>query len=174
MTLAIIFESVGVGEWFVLLAVVLIVIGPKRLPETARKFGNYYSKFRRAADSFKRQLMEMDTEFNKAIDEVANEVADGTGIPATESNTEYGPDYNPDYNPDYDEGYNDETGEYGYDRGYGNDYADDGATSEAGGKTEPAEVASAQTQPKSDGGSIKIKVSPLPGAEAKEDGNKTA
>lgn len=69
MTLAIIFESVGVGEWFVLLAVVLIVVGPKRLPSTARKFGHYYSKFRRAAEGFKRQLLEMDTEITNAVNE---------------------------------------------------------------------------------------------------------
>lgn len=70
---AIIFESVGAGEWLVLLAVVLVVVGPKRLPETARKVGNYYAKFRRAAESFKRQLMEMDTEINKTIDEAQQE-----------------------------------------------------------------------------------------------------
>lgn len=62
MTLAIIFEGVGFGEWFVLLAVILVVIGPKRLPSAARKFGSYYSKFRRAAETFKRQLMDMDSE----------------------------------------------------------------------------------------------------------------
>ena len=60
MTFAFIFESVGFGEWFVLLAVVLVVVGPKRLPSTARQLGKYYGKFRRAADSFKRQLMDMD------------------------------------------------------------------------------------------------------------------
>jgi len=74
MTLAIIFDSVGFGEWFVLLAVVLIVVGPRRLPETARKIGQYYSKFRRAADSFKRQLMDMDTEFTNTVRDAANEV----------------------------------------------------------------------------------------------------
>ena len=50
MLLAIIFESVGFGEWFILLAVVLIVVGPKNLPSTARKIGQYYAKFRRAAE----------------------------------------------------------------------------------------------------------------------------
>ena len=70
MALAIIFDSVGAGEWLVLLAVLLVVIGPKNLPSTARKIGAYYSKFRRAAESFKRQLMDMDyaseREFRKA------------------------------------------------------------------------------------------------------------
>ena len=65
MTLAIIFDSVGAGEWLVLLAVLLVVIGPKNLPSTARKIGAYYSKFRRAAESFKRQLMDMDLEMER-------------------------------------------------------------------------------------------------------------
>lgn len=61
---AVIFDSVGFGEWFVLLAVVLVVVGPKNLPSTVRKIGHYYSKFRRAAESFKRQIMDMETEFD--------------------------------------------------------------------------------------------------------------
>ena len=74
MVFAFLFESVGVGEWFVLLAVLLIVVGPKRLPETARKFGQYYAKFRRAAESFKRQLLDMDTEVTRAVRDVSSEV----------------------------------------------------------------------------------------------------
>ena len=80
MTLAILFDSVGAGEWLVLLAVLLVVIGPKNLPSTARKIGAYYSKFRRAAESFKRQLMDMDLEmereFRKAEEEVKAQVDD--------------------------------------------------------------------------------------------------
>ena len=80
MTLAILFDSVGAGEWLVLLAVLLVVMGPKRLPSTARKIGAYYSKFRRAADSFKRQLMDMDLEmereFRKAEEE-AKSIVEG-------------------------------------------------------------------------------------------------
>ena len=80
MTLAILFDSVGAGEWLVLLAVLLVVIGPKNLPSTARKIGAYYSKFRRAAESFKRQLMDMDLEmereFRKAEEE-AKSIVEG-------------------------------------------------------------------------------------------------
>ena len=80
MTLAIIFDSVGAGEWLVLLAVLLVVMGPQRLPSTARKIGAYYSKFRRAAESFKRQLMDMDLEmereFRKAEEE-AKSIVEG-------------------------------------------------------------------------------------------------
>ena len=67
MALAIIFDSVGAGEWLVLLAVLLVVMGPKRLPSTARKVGSYYAKFRRAAESFKRQLMDMDLEMEREL-----------------------------------------------------------------------------------------------------------
>ena len=74
MMLAVLFDSVGFGEWFVLLAVVLIVVGPRRLPSAARTLGQYYSRFRRAADNFKRQLMDMDTEFDKAVSEVEKPV----------------------------------------------------------------------------------------------------
>lgn len=79
--LAIIFDSVGAGEWLVLLAVLLVVMGPKRLPSTARKIGSYYSRFRRAADSFKRQLMDMDLEMEREFNKVESEVADAVKIP---------------------------------------------------------------------------------------------
>ena len=80
MTLAILFDSVGAGEWLVLLAVLLVVMGPKRLPSTARKIGAYYSKFRRAADSFKRQLMDMDLEMERELrkaEEEAKSIVEG-------------------------------------------------------------------------------------------------
>lgn len=67
------FESVGGGEWLVLLAVVLIVVGPKNLPSAARKMGQVMSQLRRAADEFKRQLMSMDEEMRKAAEEVKKE-----------------------------------------------------------------------------------------------------
>ena len=74
MTLAILFDSAGAGEWLVRLAVLLVVMGPKRLPSTARKIGAYYSKFRRAAESFKRQLMDMDLEMERELRKVEEEV----------------------------------------------------------------------------------------------------
>ena len=98
--LAVFFDGIGAGEWLVLLAVVLVFVGPKRLPETARNLGRWYNKFRRAAESFKRQLMEMDTELDRAvreaetqasksIDDVQNEFSErefqGSGEPAVET-----------------------------------------------------------------------------------------
>ena len=76
MAFAFLFNDVGVGEWFILLAVVLVVVGPKRLPEAARTVGKWYSRMRRAADSFKRQLMDMDAEFERAASGFEQEAAD--------------------------------------------------------------------------------------------------
>lgn len=81
MTLAFILDSVGAGEWLVLLAVLLVVMGPKRLPSTARTIGSYYSKFRRAADSFKRQLMDMDYEMEREIEKARREAEAAMTIP---------------------------------------------------------------------------------------------
>lgn len=81
MTLAIIFDSVGAGEWLVLLAVLLVVMGPKRLPSTARTIGSYYSKFRRAAESFKRQIMDMDYEMEREIEKARREAEAAMTVP---------------------------------------------------------------------------------------------
>jgi Tat protein translocase TatB subunit len=70
------FDSVGGGEWLVLLAVVLIVIGPRNLPAAARKMGQTFSKLRRAADEFKRQIMTMDQEMERAVNDVKNDYID--------------------------------------------------------------------------------------------------
>ena len=97
---AIIFDSVGAGEWLVLLAVLLVVMGPKRLPSTARKIGAYYSKFRRAADSFKRQLMDMDYEMERELQKAEREVEEaakdpGVGEGADAENDGNQPDQEP-------------------------------------------------------------------------------
>ena len=73
MTFAFIFESVGGTEWLVLLGVVLIVLGPKNLPAAARKRGKFMTTLRRAADEFKRQVMSMDQEFTKGVNEAVSD-----------------------------------------------------------------------------------------------------
>ena len=140
MTLAIIFESVGAGEWLVLLAVVLIVVGPKKLPATARKFGQHYAKFRRAAESFKRQLLEMDTEITNAVNEAEKEVE------------AVAKDADPDLVPP-------DPSEYG-----GIDYADYGGYDPAGPADTPSEPepVKADTPKKPDPVGIKITVSAAP------------
>ena len=114
---AFVFDSVSGGEWLVLLAVILIIVGPKNLPSAARKVGEIMSKLRRAADEFKRQLMTMDEEMKKAADDIKKEYID---IPedAPEGDTaeasggsdepyDYGYE-NPDYPGAYSDGYPEE------------------------------------------------------------------
>lgn len=55
-------------ETFVILVVAVIVFGPKRLPEMARKIGRWSGMLRRASDEFKRQIMTMD----QAVDDTLN------------------------------------------------------------------------------------------------------
>ena len=74
MAFAFIFDTVSGGEWLVLLAVILIVVGPKNLPSAARKTGEILAKLRRAADEFKRQLMTMDQEVSRTVNDVAGEL----------------------------------------------------------------------------------------------------
>lgn len=112
---AFLFESVGSGEWLVLLAVILIVVGPKNLPSAARKMGQVMSKLRRAADEFKRQLMTMDEEMKKTADEIKRDyidipedssdraITDIADASADEPGYE-NPDY-PGHMSDYPEGY---------------------------------------------------------------------
>jgi len=61
-SLAFLTDNAGAGEWVVLFVVILIVVGPKKLPEVVRKIGRTMEMFRRAADEFKDQLMNMDQE----------------------------------------------------------------------------------------------------------------
>jgi Sec-independent protein translocase protein TatA len=84
MAFAFILDSVGAGEWFILLAVLLVVMGPKRLPATARTIGSYYSKFRRAAETFKRQLMDMDWEMERELERAKREAEEALRVPELE------------------------------------------------------------------------------------------
>ena len=88
MAFAIVFDGVGAGEWLVLLAVLLVVMGPKRLPSTARKIGSYYSKFRRAAESFKRQLMDMDLEMERELRKAEDEARSAIDFPESPATPE--------------------------------------------------------------------------------------
>ncbi len=105
MTFAFIFESIGGTEWLVLLGVVLIVVGPKNLPAAARKMGQIMSTLRRAADEFKRQVMTMDQEVTKAVNEAtsdsssSSDTSSSSGEADSSSGSENGEDLYGDDNP---------------------------------------------------------------------------
>jgi Tat protein translocase TatB subunit len=145
---AFVFDSVSGGEWLVLLAVILIIVGPKNLPSAARKVGEIMSKLRRAADEFKRQLMTMDDEMRKTADEIKKEYID---IPEDSSDrdiTEIAGDSDEPYdydseNPDYPGAYPDGYPEEDY---YGMD--DSGAVMDDSGDTagQPSEAGQDSSQ----------------------------
>jgi len=176
MSFAFIFESVGGTEWFVLLGVILIVVGPKNLPSAARKLGQIMTNLRRAADEFKRQLLSMDQEVRKTVEDA---VADDSSTASSPSSSDDGADraeyegrYDdgnpyPDDNPypGHDDSYFDETG---YQNDYGPDSADSGAEHDPGAEesTSESEAApSARPAPTDEElKAVKITVSPRPGS----------
>ena len=172
MGFAFIFESVGGTEWFVLLGVVLIVVGPKNLPSAARKLGQIMANLRRAADEFKRQLMSMDQEVRKEVDSAISDAtspdsgSSSSGASSESAATDEGGNPYPEGSPyPGHEDFYDETSydDYGYE---GSPDEPDGASSEDGGAGQP-EPAAASAQPppptEEELKRVTITVSPAPG-----------
>lgn len=64
--------GIGMPEMLLILAVALIVIGPKKLPDLAKSIGRAIGEFKRAATDFK-ESMEIDNELKevrKAFDDI--------------------------------------------------------------------------------------------------------
>lgn len=167
MFFAFIFESVGGTEWLVLLGVILIVVGPKNLPSAARTLGSIMSKLRRAADEFKRQLMSMDEEIRKGVDEAMNtdyvetpkddpsktpdDASASQGDGADRAETDY-------YGSAYDEG-NPYPGHEYYDETQYQEGSDAAATESASAAEAPVAAPAEPEKPKTDPYEIKITVS---------------
>ena len=142
MSFAFIFDSVGGTEWFVLLGVVLIVVGPKNLPSAARKLGQVMSNLRRAADEFKRQLLSMDQEVRKTVDDAVSDVTSSSSSDASAETaaTDEGGNPYPEGSP-YP-GHEDFYDETSYEGAYGDGYGEDGSTEEDKDATSGAESSS--------------------------------
>ena len=55
------FGQIGTSELLVIFVIVLLVFGPKKIPELARGIGRGLSEFKRAADDVKNELtLELD------------------------------------------------------------------------------------------------------------------
>lgn len=66
--------GIGMPELLLILAVALIVLGPKKLPEMARALGRGLAEFRRTTDDMKRELQ-------TAADEIETPPASGSTQP---------------------------------------------------------------------------------------------
>jgi Tat protein translocase TatB subunit len=58
--------GIGMPELLLILALALIVLGPKKLPELARALGKGMAEFRRATDELKDELRQLENEIEDA------------------------------------------------------------------------------------------------------------
>lgn len=58
--------GIGMPELILILALALIVLGPKRLPEIARALGKGLSEFRRATDELKEELRQVEADVEQS------------------------------------------------------------------------------------------------------------
>jgi Tat protein translocase TatB subunit len=76
--------GIGMPELLLILAIALIVVGPKKLPELARALGRGIAEFKRATSDLKESL-DSNTAFSElkqSFDEAKETIADAT-VPAT-------------------------------------------------------------------------------------------
>ncbi len=57
--------DIGLTELLIIMAVALIVLGPKKLPEIARSLGRGLAEFRRTSDDLRRSIFLEDDESDK-------------------------------------------------------------------------------------------------------------
>ncbi len=84
--------GIGMPELLLILVVVLIVIGPKKLPDMARALGKGLGEFRRAADEIKTAVstgMEESKKSSPSRQEIP--AATGESVPAPEQGKGTGP-----------------------------------------------------------------------------------
>lgn len=58
--------GIGMPELILILALALIVLGPRRLPEIARALGKGMAEFRRATDDLKEELRQVEAEVEQS------------------------------------------------------------------------------------------------------------
>lgn len=82
--------GIGMPELLLLLAIALIVVGPKKLPELARALGRGIAEFKKATNELKESL-ETNTDFSElkqSFDEIQDSVADATSPAITDVDTQ--------------------------------------------------------------------------------------
>lgn len=57
--------DIGLSELLIILAVALIVLGPKKLPEVARSLGRGLAQFRRASEDLRRSILVEESYWDK-------------------------------------------------------------------------------------------------------------
>lgn len=79
--------GIGMPEMLLIMAIALIVIGPKKLPDLAKSLGRAFGEFKRATSELKESI-DLDTELKdvtKTFDEINDDLKDAVDITATAS-----------------------------------------------------------------------------------------
>jgi len=79
--------GIGMPEMILILAVALIVIGPKKLPDLAKSLGRAMGEFKKATSDFK-ETMAVDSEIKEVketIDEIGDDLKDSMTFEAEPS-----------------------------------------------------------------------------------------
>lgn len=71
--LAFLFGIPGGGEFLLIFVVILLMFGPKKLPEIARQIGKAMEYLRQTSQEFRDQVMRLDEEVPKAVDAAVND-----------------------------------------------------------------------------------------------------
>ena len=74
--------GIGMPEMILILAIALVVIGPKKLPDLAKSLGRAMREFKRATSEFK-ETMQIDSEMaevKKAFDGITDDVKDAVDL----------------------------------------------------------------------------------------------
>ena len=74
--------GIGMPEMLMILAIALIVIGPKKLPDLAKSLGRAMREFKRATSEFKETLAVDDdlSEVKKAFDDINTDIKDAVDV----------------------------------------------------------------------------------------------
>ncbi len=74
--------GIGMPEMLLILAIALIVIGPKKLPDLAKSLGRAMREFKRATSEFKETLAVDDdlSDVKKAFDDINTDIKDAVDI----------------------------------------------------------------------------------------------
>jgi TatA/E family protein of Tat protein translocase len=73
--------GIGMTELIVILAIALVVLGPKKLPEIARSLGRGLAEFRRASSEMRREFLDVTDESRPMTPAAPAPPAEGAAAP---------------------------------------------------------------------------------------------
>ncbi|MGI5846363.1 MAG: Sec-independent protein translocase subunit TatA/TatB [Alphaproteobacteria bacterium] len=66
--------DIGGGELLLILLAILLLFGPKKIPEIMRMFGKGLGKIKQAQTELKQQIREIEKEVESPLEDIKNEI----------------------------------------------------------------------------------------------------